>query len=374
MSVGLCSFFSSITWYILEMSPFKKAAVKGGSSKGKEPVIDVDDYSPQIKGTRSSSRGFDPNKFRSYAAFQSHENYFWNATPLLERPVDQSSLHDTDIPKWFTHKDWNYLLSDLDDAYENLVKEFYANAIVEGEELKCWVRKKSFLVSPAYLVKILHINWPMLQHSPIYDDLCPDEELLKEGLRQDLEFSSNGNSVSVSSLPPKLRVLIIVMFHNLYPLSSTGYMNLGRALFLHDLISDVEIDLSFMFCAKRFYELSPEYVFLSAISFQGSWSSKEFIQRQMNLLAQNRVQSTCIHSMQALVIVGREPNWNLPHLTVVRISALSPLTKNLTTLYHLSTSWVPRCPDSHILYTITALDGIWSLPHYKLNWIRFRGS
>ena len=109
----------------------------------------------------------------------------------------------------------------MDDAYENLVKEFYANAIVEGEELKCWVRRKSFSISPAYLAEILHINRPMLPHSPVYNDLCPDEEL-KEGLGQDLEFSSNGNSVSVSSLPPKLRVLTIVMFHNLYPLSSTG--------------------------------------------------------------------------------------------------------------------------------------------------------
>lgn len=91
----------------------------------------------------------------------------------------------------------------------------------------------------------------MLRHSPVYDDLCPDEELLKEGLGQDLEFSSNGNSANVSSLPPKLRVLTIVMFHNLYPLSSTGYMNLGRALFLHDLISDVEIDI----CAHIFHVL-----------------------------------------------------------------------------------------------------------------------
>ena len=81
------------------MPLFKKAAVKGGSSKGKKPILDVDDYSPQTKRTRSSSRVFDPNKFRSYAAFQTHENYFRNATPLLERLVDQSSLHDTDIPK-----------------------------------------------------------------------------------------------------------------------------------------------------------------------------------------------------------------------------------------------------------------------------------
>ena len=41
------------------------------------------------------------------------------------------------------------------------------------------------------------------------------------------------------------------MFQYLYPLSSTGYMNLRRALFLHDLISDVEIDI----CAHIFHIL-----------------------------------------------------------------------------------------------------------------------
>ena len=89
---------------------------------------------------------------------------------------------------------------------------------MEGEELKCWVRRKSFSVSLAYLAEILHINQPMLKNSPVYDDLCPDEELLRDALGQDLEFSSHGNSVSVSSLPPKLRVLTIVMFHKLVPL------------------------------------------------------------------------------------------------------------------------------------------------------------
>nr|POE62001.1 hypothetical protein CFP56_38545 [Quercus suber] len=194
---------------------------------------------------------FDPNKFRSYAAFQTHENYFRDATSLVERTVDQPSLFDTNIPKWFAHKDWNYLLSNLDKAYGSLVKEFYANAIVEGEELKCWVKRKSFSISLAYLAEILHINRPMLKNLPIYDVLCPDEDLLRDALGKDLKFLSNGNSVSVSSLPPKLRVLTIIMFHNLYPLSSIGYMNLGRALFLHDLISDVEIDI----CAHIFHVL-----------------------------------------------------------------------------------------------------------------------
>ena len=57
--------------------------------------------------------------------------------------------------------------------------------------------------------------------------------------------------MSVSSLSPELRVLTIIMFHDLYPLSSTGYMNLGRALFLHDPIFDEEIDI----CAYIFHLL-----------------------------------------------------------------------------------------------------------------------
>ena len=67
-----------------------------------------------------------------------------------------------------------------------------------------------------------------------------------------MEFSSNGKSISVAFLSPELRLLIMIMFSNLYPLSRTGYMNLGRALFLHDLITDVEIDV----CSHIFHILA----------------------------------------------------------------------------------------------------------------------
>ena len=106
-------------------------------------------------------------------------------------------------------------------------------------------------MTSAYLAEILHINKPMLRKPPVYDDLYLEENLLREALGKDLEFSLNGNSINVSSLSPKLRVLTTIMFHNLYPLSSTGYMNLGRALFLHNLISEVEIDI----CAHIFHIL-----------------------------------------------------------------------------------------------------------------------
>ena len=162
---------------------------------------------------------------------------------MVERAVDQPSLLDTNIPIWFATKDWKFLLSNLKDAYGNLVKEFYVNAIVEGEEIKCWVRGKKFSITLVYLAEILHINWPILIVPPVYDELNLDEEVLWEALGANLEFSYNGKSISVASLSPELRLLTMIMFSNLYPLSSTGYMNLSRALFLHDLFVDKEIDV-----------------------------------------------------------------------------------------------------------------------------------
>ena len=171
---------------------------------------------------------------------------------IVERAVDQPSLLDTNIPIWFATKDCNFLLSNLEDAYKNLVKEFYANAIVEGEEIKCWVRGKKFSVTPASLVEILHINRLILSAPPVYDELNLDEEVFRGALGANLEFSSNGKSISVASLSSELRLLTMIMFSNLYPLSSTGYMNLGRALFLHDLITDEEIDV----CSHIFHILA----------------------------------------------------------------------------------------------------------------------
>ena len=235
-----------------QMSPFKTSAVKGGSNKGKEPIIDVDEDSPRPKRARTSTGIFDPSLFRSHAAFESYKNLFRDATLLVERAVDQSSLLDTQIPTWFATKDWNYLLSDLDDAYENMVKEFYANAVVEGEMIKCWVRGKGFSITPVYLSEILHINRPILPIPPVYDELVPSEGTLRRALGANLEFSSSRSSINVASLSPELRLLSMIMCNNLYPLSSTGYINLGRALFLHDLVSDEEIDV----CSHIFHILA----------------------------------------------------------------------------------------------------------------------
>ena len=87
------------------MSSFKTSAVKGGNNIGKELVSDVDDLSLRPKRTRSMIEVFDPDKFKSYAAFQKYVNNFKEAPLLVERAVDQPSLLDTNIPKWFAAKD-----------------------------------------------------------------------------------------------------------------------------------------------------------------------------------------------------------------------------------------------------------------------------
>ena len=201
------------------MSLFKSSVVKGGCSKGKEPVIDVDDPWLSSKRTRFSIGVYDPDLFRSYAAL------------LVERAVEQPSLLDTNS----SLKSWGCI--------RKLGERILCHAIVEGEEIKCWVRGKWFSVTPVYLSDILHINRPILPIPPAYDELNPDEEVLREASEANLEFSSNRKSTSVAPLSPELRLLKMIMFSNLYPLSSTDYMNLGRAFFLHDLITNMEIDV-----------------------------------------------------------------------------------------------------------------------------------
>jgi len=86
---------------------------------------------------------------------------------LMERVVEQRSLLNMNIQKWFASKDWNYLLSNLEDPYEELVKKFYANVIFDGDELRCWVRGKDFMVTPSYLAFISNINWPVCQTTSV---------------------------------------------------------------------------------------------------------------------------------------------------------------------------------------------------------------
>ena len=131
------------------------------------------------------------------------------------------------------------------------MKEFYANALFDGDELRCWVRGKDFTITPSYLAIILNINRLVFAKPLVYDELELDLDILRDAFGENLDVSTNEKSIGLSSLSLKLRLLTTIMFHNLYPFLSTGHMNLGQALFLHDLITDEEIDV----CSHIFHIL-----------------------------------------------------------------------------------------------------------------------
>ena len=62
-----------------------------------------------------------------------------------------------------------------------------------------------------------------------YDDRLGPLNLILETLGTDLEVSSTGTSIGTARFSPELKTLALIMYSNLYPLTNTGFINLGRA-------------------------------------------------------------------------------------------------------------------------------------------------
>ena len=114
--------------------------------------------------------------------------------------------------------------------------------------MKCWVQGKDLVINSNYLAKILHINLPENVDTSPYDNRLALVAEILDTLRVHHEVSSMGTSIGTSKFEPKMKTLTMIMHSNLYPLSNTGFINLGRAQFLCDLIKGAQIDI----CAHIF--------------------------------------------------------------------------------------------------------------------------
>ena len=140
------------------------------------------------------------------------------------------------------------MFGNFEDPIDELVKEFYSNTRYTEVELKCWVRGKEFSINPDYIAKVLRITRPANVDLTPYDDRQPQVQDILQVLRLDYEVSSKGTSIGTTKFAPELMTLKLIMFFNLYPLSNTAFINLGKAQFLCDLIIGVSIDI----CAHIF--------------------------------------------------------------------------------------------------------------------------
>lgn len=166
----------------------------------------------------------------------------------MERVVKFDSLGTTFIPRIFEAKDWADLFGNFEDSMDELVKEFFSNTSYIGVELKCWVRGKEFFINPNYIAKALHITRLENVDLTPYDDRTPKVQDILQVLGLDHEVSSKGSSVNTAKFAPELTTLKLIMFSNLYLLSNTAFINLGRAQFLCGLITGFPIDI----CAHIF--------------------------------------------------------------------------------------------------------------------------
>ena len=119
---------------------------------------------------------------------------------------------------------------------EELVREFFSNARYIGVKLKWWVRGKEFSINLNYIAKVLRITKPENVDLTPYDNRTPKVQDILQVLGLDHEVSSKGTSINTAKFALELTTLKLIMFSNLYSLSNTAFINLGRAQFLCDLI------------------------------------------------------------------------------------------------------------------------------------------
>ena len=220
------------------------------SSKGKDVVTD-DPSTPVAKRTRFSSQSSkDSNceRFRTPLNSQIYSSIFDMASPIVEYVVEFDTLGTTFVLQIFESRDWVDLFGIFEDPMDELVKECYSNTSDLGVELICLVRGKEFIINPNSIAEILHITRPKNVDLTPYDDRTPETQDILQVLGPDHEVSSKGTSISTAKFAPELTTLKLIMFSNLYPLSNTTFINLGRAQFLCDLIIGAPIDI----CAHIF--------------------------------------------------------------------------------------------------------------------------
>ena len=148
---------------------------------------------------------------------------------MVERIVQFDTLGSTFIPRIFANRDWTELFGNFEDPVDKLVKEFYSNARYTSVELQCWVRGKEFTINLDYIAKLLRITRPANADRSPYDDRQPSMSDILRILGEEHEVSAKGTSIGTAKFKPELKTLTFIMFFNLYPLSNTGFINLGWA-------------------------------------------------------------------------------------------------------------------------------------------------
>ena len=197
------------------------------------------------------------------------------ATIIIERVVRIETLENTVILEIFKERAWTKLLNPSRNVYAELIKEFFANATVDGDHINGWVRQKEFIITSDSIQEFLEVHPPFQPISIQYDDKLDSLEPMAELLGGSLKKKSM-NTIPFNG---EMRTLAYVMIHNLYPVTNLTTLFAPRTIFLYDLYTHKEIDI----CGHIFHLLT------KSITKRNSRKIMPFPNLIMGLIAKSRL-------------------------------------------------------------------------------------
>ena len=79
----------------------------------------------------------DSDNFRSAKGDMKYNACYKDKTIIMGRVVQLESLEGTFIPEVFKERTWTKLLNPVGVVYLEIIKEFFSNAVVNGDRIKC---------------------------------------------------------------------------------------------------------------------------------------------------------------------------------------------------------------------------------------------
>ena len=112
----------------------------------------------------------DSENLRSIEVDMAYNDFYKKATIIMERVVRMETLENTAIPEIFKERTWTKLLNLSGNVYVELIREFFANATVEGDYINYWVHQKEFIITSDSIQEFLEVRPPSQLIFVHYDD------------------------------------------------------------------------------------------------------------------------------------------------------------------------------------------------------------
>ena len=71
-----------------------------------------------------------------------YNDFYKKAQIIMESFFNMQTLENTFIPDMFKERTWTKLLNSSGNVFSEIIREFFATALVEGKRINCWVRQK----------------------------------------------------------------------------------------------------------------------------------------------------------------------------------------------------------------------------------------